>query len=53
MQLFIDTSAKCIDQAIADIQCAILFAMQSLPVLQALFMALHTVSNAAYSLAKT
>ena len=53
MQLIIDTSAKYIDQALADMQCVILFAMQSLPVLQALFMALHTVTNATYSLAKT
>ena len=49
MQLIIDTSAKCIDQDLADVQCVILFARQCLSVLQALFMALHTVTHATYS----
>jgi hypothetical protein len=53
VQLIIDRGAKYIDQALADMQCVILFARQCLPVLQALFMALHTVMQATYSLAKT
>lgn len=53
MKLFIDTSAKSIDQAIADMQCVILFAMQSSLVLQAIFMGLYTVMQATYSMAKT
>jgi len=53
VQLIVDTSAKCTDQALADMQCVILFARQCLSVLQDLFMALHTVMQATYSLAKT